>query len=72
MIADLVVLDNEHPALVGRSGDHTLDAWLFSGNATPVHHVMVGGRWVVRDGQHRAQHRIAQAFRDTMRRLVNQ
>jgi formimidoylglutamate deiminase len=33
--ADLVVLDSEHPALVGRSGDALLDAWIFSGNTTP-------------------------------------
>ncbi len=41
--ADLVVLDTEHPRLVGRSGDRLLDAWLFSGNSTPVRHVMVAG-----------------------------
>jgi formimidoylglutamate deiminase len=69
--ADLAVLDTDHPALVGRSGDALLDAWLFSGNTTPVRHVMVGGEWVVRDGMHRSQARIAAAFARTMRRLAD-
>jgi formimidoylglutamate deiminase len=69
-LADLVVLDTEHPALVGRSGDSLLDAWLFCGNRTPVRHVMVAGEWVVRDGLHRAQAPIAAAFARTMRRLA--
>ncbi len=69
-LADLVVLDTGHPALVGRSGVGLLDAWLFCGNSTPVRDVMVGGAWVVRDGQHRAQRSIAAAFARTMRRLA--
>jgi formimidoylglutamate deiminase len=70
MIADLVVLNTEHPALVGPSGDRVLDSWVFSGNRTPVRDVMVAGQWVVRDGQHRAQEAIAAAFARSMRRLV--
>ena len=70
-IADLVVLDSEHPALVGRSFDGVLDAWLFSGNSTPVRDVMVAGAWVVRDRRHRAQAAIAAAFSRTMRRLAD-
>ncbi|MBM3584705.1 MAG: formimidoylglutamate deiminase [Alphaproteobacteria bacterium] len=50
--ADLVVLDAEHPLLVGRSGDTLLDAWVFAGNAPVVRDVMVGGTWVVRRGRH--------------------
>jgi formimidoylglutamate deiminase len=69
-LADLVVLDTEHPSLIGRSGDALLDAWLFSGNSTPVRHVMVAGQWLVRDGQHRSQQPIAAAFARTMRRLA--
>ena len=33
--ADLVVLDTDHPALVGRDEDQLLDAWIFSGEDTP-------------------------------------
>ena len=53
------------------TGDSLLDAWLFSGNTTPVRDVMVAGRWVVRDGRHHAQHPIATAFARTMRRLAD-
>jgi formimidoylglutamate deiminase len=70
-VADLVVLATEHPALIGRSGDGVLDAWLFSGNSTPVRDVMVGGAWVVREGRHRAQQTIAARFSRTMRRLAD-
>ena len=70
-VADLVVLDTEHPALVGRSGDAALDAWVFSGNHTPVRDVMVEGAWVVRDGRHRAQETIAAGFARTMHRLAD-
>ena len=70
-LADLVVLDTEHPALIGRGGDGVLDAWLFSGNSTPVRHVMVAGAWVVRDGRHRAQQAIAAAFARAVRRLAD-
>ena len=70
-LADIVVLDTEHPTLVGRSGDALLDAWLFSGNSTPVRHVMVAGEWVVRDGVHKVQRAIASAYARTMRGLAN-
>ncbi|HTI84168.1 MAG TPA: formimidoylglutamate deiminase [Acetobacteraceae bacterium] len=68
--ADLVVLDAEHSSLVGRAGDALIDAWLFSGNTTPVRDVMACGEWVVRDAMHRAQPKIAAAFARTMRRLA--
>ena len=67
--ADVVVLDTEHPALVGRSGDELLDAWIFSGEDTPVRDVMVGGTWVVEDGRHRAQEGIVNAYGAVARQL---
>ena len=68
--ADVVVLDTDHPALVGRDGDQLLDAWIFSGEDTPVRDVMVGGAWVVEDGRHRGQEQIATAYRAVARRLA--
>ncbi len=70
LLADLLVLDTDHPALVGRAGDALLDAWVFCGNATPVRHVMVAGRWVVRDGRHVHGPQIAAGFGTAMRRLA--
>jgi len=68
--ADILVLDRHHPALVGRKGDAWLDALVFSGNSNPIRHVMVGGQWLVRDGQHRAETEIAQRFAKTMKELM--
>ena len=68
--ADVVVLDTDHPALVGRDDDQLLDAWIFSGEDTPVRDVMVGGDWVVEDGRHRGQEEIAAAYRAVARRLA--
>jgi formimidoylglutamate deiminase len=67
--ADLVVLDPDHPALVGRPLDRILDAFVFNGNDTPVRDVMVGGRWLVRDRVHVAEAPIGAAFARTMKRL---
>lgn len=66
--ADIVVLDADHPSLVGREGDDVLDSWIFSGDETPVRDVIVGGRWVVRDGHHVEETEIASAFRKVARR----
>ena len=69
MRADLVVLDPEHINLVGRSGDALLDAFLFAGNGQMVKHVMVGGKWVVRDGHHPDEAAIAARYREVQKRL---
>jgi formimidoylglutamate deiminase len=68
--ADLLVLDPDHPALAGRRDDRILDSFFFSGNSNPVRDVMVGGRWVVRDGLHPEEDRIAATYRDTLARLI--
>ena len=68
--ADLVVLDAEHPALVGRDGPQLLDSWVFSGSDSPVRDVMVGGRWVVRDGRHRREEEVGRRYATTVRRLA--
>jgi formiminoglutamate deiminase len=49
--ADIVVLDDTHPALVGRTDDAVLDAWIFAAGHV-VRDVFAGGRHVVMDGRH--------------------
>ncbi|WP_188899602.1 formimidoylglutamate deiminase [Caldovatus sediminis] len=66
---DLVELDPEHPALVGREGDALLDAWVFAGQGNPVRTVVCGGRAVVEAGRHVARLEIGEAFARAMRRL---
>ena len=67
--ADLIVLDPDHPRLVGHGTDTVLDAWIF-GAQRAVRDVMVGGRWLVQGGKHAARDRIADAFAATMRGLM--
>jgi formimidoylglutamate deiminase len=67
--ADFLALDRNHPALVGHAGDGLLDALVFAGGTAAIRHVMVGGRWVVREGRHPAEERIAENYRAAIRRL---
>ena len=57
MRADIVVLDDAHPALIGRSGDGLLDSWIFSGGNACVKHVFVAGEQLVKDRRHRHERR---------------
>ncbi len=70
--ADFVVLDGEHPSLVGRAPESLVDAWLFCGNANPVRDVVIGGEWVVREGRHRHAEQAASDFARTARKLMAQ
>ena len=63
------MLDQNHAALVGRAGDEILDSWIFSGEQTPVQHVMVGGAWVIRDGHHQREEEILERYGTVLRRL---
>jgi len=64
--ADLVVLDAASPLLAGRDAAHAIDTWLFAGNSNLVRHVMAGGEWLVRDGRHRDEERIAARYRSVV------
>jgi formimidoylglutamate deiminase len=46
-----------------------LGTFVFCGNDNLVRDVMVGGRWVVRDGQHLAQTSIAQRYMHSVAEL---
>ena len=67
--ADLVVLDDDDPMLVGHGDTSLLDALVFSGYRLPIERVMVHGRWQVVDGRHRGDDDIRAAFAATLRRL---
>ena len=64
--ADLVVLNDDNPALYGRDGDVLLDSLIFAGNTNPVRAVMVGGRWVVQDGHHPHEEKVFAAYTAAM------
>jgi formiminoglutamate deiminase len=51
-LADLVTVGLDGVRLAGASADHAVESVVFSAGATDVRDVMVGGRFVVRDGGH--------------------
>lgn len=68
--ADLVVLDGRVPALAAHGPETVLDAWILSGGPSPVRHVMVGGRWRIRDGHHPAEDAVLARYRATLERMI--
>jgi formiminoglutamate deiminase len=69
-VADIVVLDDAHPALVVREGDAALDSWTFAAGDGVVRDVFAGGRRVVVQGRHVAREPILARFAAAMRRLL--
>jgi formiminoglutamate deiminase len=53
-LADLVVASLDGVHLAGTPPEHAVEAAVFAAVAGDVRNVMVGGRWVVRDGVHMA------------------
>lgn len=68
--ADIVILDAEHPALVGRTGDTVLDGWIFVSGDGTVKDVFAGGRRVVRESRHIARDELLARFTATMGALA--
>ena len=67
--ADWLVLDHTHPSLAGAVPETALDQLLFAGGAAALRDVMVGGRWVVRDGRHAGELPLRERFGELMARL---
>ncbi|MEZ5757863.1 MAG: formimidoylglutamate deiminase [Emcibacteraceae bacterium] len=67
--ADLIVLDEYSPILIGSPDKAIIDRFIFNGNQNPVRHVMVAGKWVVRDYKHAREDEIFHEFAATMGRL---
>ncbi len=70
--ADLLVLDEGAPTLLGKRGDTLLDALVFAGNRCGVRDVMVGGRMVVEQGRHVDEEGILERYRQAMGALTRQ
>ena len=59
-----------HPSLAGRTGDLTLDAWIFAGGRSLVDEVVVAGRTVVRNGRHVEREAILARYRAAVEPIV--
>ncbi|MCS7102095.1 MAG: formimidoylglutamate deiminase [Burkholderiaceae bacterium] len=67
--ADALVVDMADDALAGVPPARLLDTLVFSSPTRPWRHVLVAGRFVIRDGAHAAAPAIAQRFARVMQRL---
>ena len=67
--ADFVVIEPTPEAASGHP-DFWLDAAIFASDEQPARHVMAGGRWVVRDGEHFRRHEIIAAYRNALLRIA--
>jgi formimidoylglutamate deiminase len=70
-LADIVVLDSEHPNLASGSADRWLDAYLFTSPANIVRDVFVAGQHVVSNGRHRDRERIEKAYKTVLARVAD-
>jgi formimidoylglutamate deiminase len=67
--ADICVLDADHPALIGRTGDGIIDSWIFSGGNACVKDMFIAGQHVVIDRRHVREDEIAKSFRQAIDKL---
>ncbi|HTU66102.1 MAG TPA: formimidoylglutamate deiminase [Steroidobacteraceae bacterium] len=68
--ADLVSLDVEAPALVGRRDDALVDSLVFAGGSRCIDGVWRGGEKVVTRGRHRYREPVANKFRTALKRVL--
>ena len=67
--ADLLVLDENHPSLYAKPSEFVLDAAIFACDRIPVKHVMVAGKWVIKDNSHQHETKICDDYRRVVKRL---
>lgn len=67
---DVVTLARDHPALIGRHGDETLDSWIFAGDRGLVDCVWRAGVKLVSGGWHRDREATRARYAEALRRLL--
>ncbi len=67
--ADIIVLDETSPTLIGTPDRNLIDRFIFSGNVNPIKNVWVAGEMVINDYKHANECEITQNFSKTMTRL---
>jgi formimidoylglutamate deiminase len=56
--------------MAGARAEAALDHLLFAGGSAAIRDVMVAGSWVVKDGRHAAEERLAGPFKQLMAELA--
>lgn len=51
--ADLLVLNDQDPFIATADDNMLLNRWIFASVSNPIRHVMTGGHWVIKEGQHK-------------------
>ena len=69
--ADLIVLNNQHPVLFGRTGSAIIDSWIFTGGRELISDVFVAGQHLVKRHCHIHQENIENRYRETIKSLAN-
>src|SRR5690606_7193331 len=67
--ADLVVLDDDSPMLLGHDAESLLDALVFPGFTLPIDRVMTHGEWRVVDGRHVRREEAQREYAEVIGRL---
>lgn len=67
--ADFVVLNTNHPALIGRDEDKLIDAMIFAASSSPISEVWIGGKRQVAEGRHVREQDTLDMFSGIMRGL---
>ena len=68
--ADLISLDLDHPALLGRDPGRLLDGWIFAAGSRGVDCVWRRGHRVVSAGQHVSRRAVVDRYRDILGKLL--
>ncbi len=69
-ICDIVCLDADHSALVGKTEDGWLDGWIFAGDKSCISDVWVRARHMVREGAHIGRGPIRDAYARVLARIA--
>ena len=67
---DVVVLDHDHALLYGREGDFVLDSFIFAGNHNTIKDVLIGGKTIIRNGEHAREDEITRNYKRTLDRIL--
>ena len=65
-----MVLNHDHALLYGREGDFVLDSFIFAGNDALVKDVLIGGKTIIRNGEHAREDEITRNYKRTLDRIL--